>query len=298
MKLLIVIFSFIPLFCFAQKDLDKYSKDELVRMINQKDQEYNTLKNNFDKLNKAKEAQANAFADSVEALLEARRQILELKFIIKDNNNVFLKEVFESKYTSKYFEETDLELEDKTEKFANSDILIKSVRVDASRQTLDLVLKALEFNTNYITLFQIRQLVLNEKFNEEKVTEALKRIDSLPSLSPNTKLYNTKNRIISLLKNYKDATCDLKKSLDNLKSKIDQKALAPTYVKYENAPKFKDYPYLVMVISRMKKDVLSYTPDALQPCPGSKDIVADGQPVASQVKIRHQIQTASHNKSR
>ena len=92
------------------------------------------------------------------------------------------------------------------------------------------------------------------------------KIDSLPQLEEGSNLQNTKVRIGNLLKNYEENTCLLKKYLDLLKAKIDQKALNPTYVKYEKEPRFKDYQYLVSVISKMKKDVNSYTSDALQPC--------------------------------
>jgi hypothetical protein len=46
----------------------------------------------------------------------------------------------------------------------------------------------------------------------------------------------------------------------------DQKALLPQYIKLEKDPRYKDYPYLKNVIADMKKSVISYTDDDLQPC--------------------------------
>jgi len=274
-----IIFAFL---CFAylnsfSQDYQKKSKDDLIQLLTQKDDELKGLKKNISQMEQSRTMQASTSQNCSNALAEAQKQIQELKTIIKNNNDVSLRGVFESKYTPEYFEETDLDQEDKLIKFKNSITLINSVKVDASQQTLELATKAMNFNVNYIELFEIRENVLKNKFDENRVVAALKRIENLPAISASSKLSKTKDRLTSLLKNYKEATCDLKGILDALKPKMDQKALLPTYVKVENAPKFKGYPYLVSVISKMKKDVISYTPDALQPCEAVKKPVEENK---------------------
>jgi hypothetical protein len=265
MRLFILFLALLSSSCFAQS----------------KDKEYKAVKDTLEKLKAAKEALLKSSADSFEILGLARRQILELKQVIKDNNDVSLRAVFENKYTAKYFQETDLEVEDKTVKFRNSNTLINSVKVDADQQTLNLSTKALAFNKNYLALFQMRQSVLNVKYDDKKVKDALMLIDSLPQLDTNSNLYKTKVKMANLLKNYKDNTCALKKLLDILKPRKDQKALNPTYLKYEKESRFENYQYLITIISKMKKDVKSYTSDELQPCEDAKNEVPDSRKIES-----------------
>ena len=287
MRLIFLFLTLTSSSCFAQnKEYAKYTKEELVEVVNKRDREYKAVKDSLEKLKAIKEVMVKSSADSFKNMELALRKIQELKQVIKDNNNVSLRAVFENKYTAKYFLETDLEMEDKTEKFLNSNTLINSIKVDADPQTLNLSTKALAFNKNYLELLQIRQTVLNVKFDDKKVKAALMVIDSLPELDPNSNLFKTRAKIANLLKNYKDNTCALKKLLDILKPKIDQKSLNPTYLKYEKDLRFGNYQYLISIISKMKKDVNSYTSDALQPCEDPKTAEPENRKMETPDKIK------------
>ena len=269
--------------CLAQnKEYVKYNKEELINTLINKDKEYKAVKDSLEKLKAEWILARKKMVDSSNMLLFMRSQIYDLKKVIKDNNDLFLLDVFRNKYTSKYFQETELETEDKTDKIKNSNTLINSIKVDADQQTLELSNKALAFNRNYQILFEIRQSVLDVKFDEIKVQEAIKLIDTSPSLDSNTTLNLTKIKMINLLRNYKDNTCLLKKVLDKLKPMIDQKALNPTYVKYEKDLRFKDYPFLASVIARMRKDVNSYTAETLNACVDTKNILLNNSKLEDQ----------------
>lgn len=278
MKLLVIIFTFFSLPSLAQTtDITKYTKEEFIETISKKDKEFSAL---MDTLKKLKAEIAGLKSSKTNNLRKdeiLEQEVSQLKQVIKQNNEVFLIEVFKEKYTQKYFQETKLEAEDKTEKIRNSDILIKSVSVGADRETLDLSSKAFDFNKNYIALYEIQKTVLNVKFDEKKVQESINTIATLPFLDSNSVLNRTKIHLTELLKNYRDNTCLLKAELDKLKKGIDQKALIPSYLKYEKMPRFNEYKYLLSVIVEMKKNVNSFTQDALQPCEEFKSPATNNQ---------------------
>jgi hypothetical protein len=202
-----------------------------------------------------------------------------LKNIIKETNTVFLREIFDEKYikNQNYFNDTDLAIDDNTQKFRNSDVIIKSVMVDEHDSSVKEKCKyALEFNKTYLKLFDIRKNVLSVKYDSIKVNEAIKDIKRLYPLDGNSKLEATKNRIQSHLENYLERTCELKKILEQLKKNPDQTPVfKQQYTKLESKEDYKDYPYLIQIIRKIKNSRNDYSNDDLQPCEDIKKPTID-----------------------
>ena len=269
MKKITLIILLITSNVFAQTDYSKSSKEELVNKIKAIEVQIEDLKKSLMEEKKEKEKKSN------DNIAKTNAEIVALKKIIEETNTVFLREIFETKYikNTNYFKETDLTIENNTEKFKNSNILINSIKLNEINSVLDVCNKALDFNKNYLTLFDIRDNVLNKKFDDVKVLEAIKIIENLPELESESKLNIKKMKIINLLKNYSENICLLKNNLDKLKTQKDQKSLTPTYLKLEKESRYKDYPFLQLIISEMRKDVNSYTNDDLHPCEEVKIII-------------------------
>lgn len=269
MKKITLVILLITSNIFAQTDYSKSSKEELVNKIKAIEVQIEDLKKSLVEEKKEKEKKSKDNIGKINA------EIVALKKIIEETNTVFLREIFETKYikNTNYFKETDLTIENNTEKFKNSNVLINSIKLNETNSDVDVCNKALDFNKNYLTLFDIRDNVLNKKFDEITVLEAIKTIENLPELESESKLNIKKMKIVNLLKNYSENICLLKNDLDKLKKLKDQKSLAPTYLKLEKESRYKDYPFLQSIISEMRKDMNSYTNDDLQPCVEVKIIV-------------------------
>ncbi|MDI1317428.1 hypothetical protein [Flavobacterium sp.] len=269
MKKYFLLIILISTFSFAQKDYSKSSKEELINTINSKDKELKSLKEKLESEKTAKEKLETNQTKSTNA------EIAQLKKSIKETNAVFLREIFDNKYVSKpYLMETDLAIDDISTRIENSNILIRSILLDdTNKEVFEICNKALDFNKNYLKLFQIRNDVIFEKYDSVKVNEAIKEIQMLPALDENSKLDSTKKRMSSVLKNYLENTCLLKKTLDAYK-KADQSAiLKQKYTALEKDEHYKDYPYLVQTIKKIKNSVVGYTDDDLQPCDEVKEKV-------------------------
>ena len=265
MKKYLLLFVLVSGFSFAQetqKEYAKLSKEELIAKINSKDKEIKSLK---EKLESEKTAKDKVIPKQNNA---ENLEIAALKKSIKETNAVFLKEIFDNKYVNKpYFMDTDLASEDITTRIENSNVLIRGILLDdTNRKAFDVGNKALAFNTNYLKLFEIRKNVLGQKYNAAKVEEAIKEIEKLPALETNYKLESTKNNISNFLKNYLENTCLLKKTLEAYK-KADQSAIIKQkYSVLEKDEHYRDYPYLIETIRKIKNNVNNYTNDDLQPC--------------------------------
>lgn len=201
----------------------------------------------------------------IEKKIVIRDEVVEIKKVISEINRVFLIELFADIYlkNKSYFKETDLGSTDDLEKIKKLAVLISSIKYEESDSIRALCNKIIDFNNNYLTLFELREKVLAKKYDSLTVSDNLRKIQSLPALDSEAKLNDTKLHMLDLLKNYKENSALLKLNLDKLKKRIDQPALKPSYLKYEKDPKFKDYPYLVSVIVAMKNDVITYTDDDL-----------------------------------
>jgi hypothetical protein len=201
-------------------------------------------------------------------------EILKLKSIIQKTNEHYLKESFDELFTDKYFETRDLSINNDKENFIFSGVLINSMEIEANdkeRKTCEI---AKSFNLNYLALLEIRENVLNKKFDELKVNESIDRINKLPELDAKSKLNNRKSSILGLLGTYKENICALRKKLDDYKEKKDQGAISSLYDKLEKDEKFKNYPYLLVVIAKIKNNVTAYNGDNdLASCVQEKEVL-------------------------
>lgn len=252
MKHLTIVTFLISMSIFSQ------SKDEIIKS---KDEEIKRLKEKNQKELVEKDQKSKIEIDKI------NKEVLLLKNIIKESNEYFLKDMFDETFNETYFKTRDLSKTDDSDNFKLSNALVNSINVGATAETQRLCIRVFDFNTNYLTLMTIRENVLNQKFDEKKVQEALEKIEKLPKIDADSKLGIRKQSIRDLLFNYKENICSLKKSLDKYKNKEDQSAIKPLYDKLIDDSRFKNYPYLKQIIIDMKKDVTSYTgEDDLLPC--------------------------------
>ena len=259
MKKYILSFLFISTAIFAQ-DYSKLKNPQLVDTINNKNSTIKKLKTTISELKNQVES-LNKKNDS--------NSLEKFKSIIKDDNDFWLKDLFEKKYTDTYFKETDLESEDISKKIEKSNVYINSIKsVEEKKEVIEKCNLALDFNENYKTLYAVKNSVLNEKYNEKNVNEAISSIEKLPKLKVDAKLEKSKTRILNTLKNYLDSTCSLKKKLDGWKNAdCKSPAMQKSFTSLENDDFYKEYGYLVKVIRKMKNNKIDYTNDDLQPCP-------------------------------
>ena len=265
MKKYLLLFVLVSGFSFAQetqKEYAKLSKEELIAKINSKDKEIKSLKEKLEREKTAKE-KVIPKQNNPENI-----EIAALKKSIKETNAVFLKEIFDNKYVNKpYLMDTDLASEDITTRIENSNVLIRGILLDdTNREVFEIGKKALAFNTNYLKLFEIRKNVLGKKYDAVKVEEALKEIEKLPALEVNSKLGNTKTNMSNFLKNYLENTCLLKKTLEAYKRADQSAIIKQKYTALEKDEHYKDYPYLIETIRKIKNNLNNYTNDDLQPC--------------------------------
>jgi hypothetical protein len=210
---------------------------------------------------------------------------LILKQFIQEINDVFLKDLVNNYINNDlFFKETDLvsAKEDDTQKFKNENLKIKSILlVETNPLIINKCQLALNFNNSYIKLFAIRKDVLFQKYNFEKIDQAIKEIDNLPTLDNNFKLFIRKNNIKQDLEKYKQTTCNLKTELEVL---IENPFQTPTFKKkydlLKNKNEYKNYPYLIQVIEKVKNSVNNYSKNDLQPCEEVKTTTTD--PVKSE----------------
>lgn len=253
---------------FAQtKDYSKSSKEELINTINSKDKEIKSLKDRLETEKTAKEKLESQLHNSINS------EIAILKKSIKETNAIFLREIFDNKYVNKpYLKDTDLAIEDIATRIENSNVLIKSILLDdTNKEVFDLCNKALNFNRNYMKLFEIRENVLNQKYDVKRVNTSLKEIEALPALETNSTLEIRKQKISNYLKNYLENTCLLKKTLDAYKRADQSAIMKQKYSALEKDEHYKDYPYLIKVIRKIKNSVIDYTNDDLEPCNEAKE---------------------------
>jgi hypothetical protein len=189
--------------------------------------------------------------------------------IIKEINTIWLKGMFVKKFidNSDYFTTTNLSNEDDRYKNRNFDLLAKSLILSkVTGDTLKISNQVLSFNKAYIMLYEIRENVLNQKYDSLKVDKAIKQINSIKDLDPTWQLSKTKQLYFDLLSNYRSNVQDLILELEKRKRNPEQKSdySIKEYNKLEANPKFNRYPYLLKVIREMKNDVNSYTEDDLK----------------------------------
>lgn len=252
------------LFYAQQQDLESLSKKDLIAIVAKKDQEINKIARQLSVLTAENQKDKNE-RETV------TRESKELKRLLTETTNRWLKEVFIDKYiTNKnYFLESNIPVnnDDYTElkkNFDQYDIIIKSVLAsNPTNEHQAVAQKALDFNESYLTLLRIRDEILPLQYSEEVVIKTLQQLDTLPKLQAG-KLQETKTKIIGLLKNYNERNCMLKLELDNF-SKVDQEVAKAKYKGFEKDARFKDYPYFIKILQDIQKNVNLYTADSL-PC--------------------------------
>lgn len=309
MKKHILIFIIISTATFAQSTIySKLKKGELVDSILQRDFEIKELKENYSKLQKNHEELLKdklALEDSLKQkdlnykklnesysilyknLSVIKKDSYTIKSIIKDDNNYWLKDLFDKKYTDSYFMETDIESEDITQKITKSNVYIYSIKsVEENTEVIEKCNRALEFNENYKTLFAIQNTILSEKYNEESVLSAINSIERLPILNSESKLDYRKAIILYSLKNYLDSTCSLKRKLDSYKNaECKSLTMQKIFTSLENDDDYKEYGYLITVIRKMKNDKIDYADDDLQPCEKFENYETESEkPLAPKIK--------------
>ncbi|MEP6262023.1 MAG: hypothetical protein ABJ092_10630 [Gillisia sp.] len=263
---------------YSQQDLESLNKKDLIALVTQKDQEITKLNRQLSSLN-------TEVLKNKKDLEELNKQQEDLKNLLGETTNRWLKDVFVDKYiTNKdYFLESNIpavkgDLEELKRNFEQYDIIIKSVLASKpSKEHESVAHKALHFNENYLALLRIREEIIPLKYNEELVLKTLQEIDSLPILQGG-KLQETKIEMIGLLKNYQERNCILKLELDNF-SKVDQEVARSKYKGFEKDAHFKDYPYFITVLQDIQKNVNLYTPDKL-PCK-----IAEAEPFTSELPV-------------
>lgn len=274
MKLITLLFTLIALSSFGQKDYSKMDKTKLKEELESRDNQIKTLNDSLKKATSRYEKLKDEKLST--AKKEKNEEINKLKKIISDINKTYFNEVLESKYINNndYLEKTDLTDGDILAKINKSNILLTSVKVDADEETRKICEKALNFNQNYSELYNIKENVLNKKYDEMKVKAALEQIKKLPALNANYRLEESKKKIIILLTNYSEKACSLKKQLDTSKLADQSPIIKQRYSGFEK--EYSDYPYLVKIIKEIKNNVKDYTDDDLQPC--EKDANNDSKP--------------------
>jgi hypothetical protein len=274
MKRYILILLLITKFSTAQTvDYSKKNKEELISIIDSKVNEIKVLEN---MLKSSKIEIEKLVKDKLE-IKENNSYQLEiaiLKKSIKETNSIILRELFDDKYIKEpCLIKTDLAKDDITSRIKNSNILITSIRLDETNKDVFYICEqALDFNLNYLKLFEIRKSVLSQKYDSLKVKKALKDIDSLPNLILNSKLDITKKRISILLQSYLENNCSLKEKLDRYKLGGNTESMKVKYTALEKDDQFKDYPYLVQIIQKIKNNPDDYSNDDLQSCYENKEV--------------------------
>lgn len=265
MKKIIFLFFIISTSIVAQQTIDysKLNKEELINSINSKEKEIKKIYESLEKEKSENKKKAN------DGIGKSSQETVRLKKIIEEINTTFLREIFDNKYINNkaYFKDTDLANDDNTNKFKNSNVLINSILVnEENNEILKVCNYALDFNKNYLKLFEIRKSVLAEKYNETKYNEAISDIEKLPVLDSDNNLDKTKKRITNLLKNYLENTCLLKTKLDSYKKADQSPVIKKIYTTLEKDDHYKDYPYLIQVLRNIKSNVNNYSKEDLQPC--------------------------------
>lgn len=172
-------------------------------------------------------------------------------------NNTFLKKLFINNYytNANYFKVTDLAKEDFTKDFIKSNLLLQSMQLSVTGDSLAMCKKGLEFNENYLKLYEIKNSnILSKKFDKETMNKTLSEIEKLAQLEENSNLDKTKIRIKKLLSEYADVTTILRQKLEietNKNTDINNPLYKKIFTDFEKT--YNEYPYLIKVIKETDK---------------------------------------------
>ena len=174
-------------------------------------------------------------------------------------NNIWIREIFENKYikNENYFRDTDLlESVEQKNRVNNSNIMITSIKLFTNNaDTLKLCIKALDFNKNYLELYNVKYgNSLKVKYNKESIAQIINGINNLPKIDTLSKLNITKFKIKELYENYEVKYNSLKVLINNNKE-INPFVIEQFSVQEKNN---KEYPYLLELINKAKNGTYEF----------------------------------------
>lgn len=188
---------------------------------------------------------------------------LNYKMALTAVNDVFLKKLFVNNYynNTEYFINTDLSKEDPIDDIAKANILLQSMQLTVTGDSLFVCTKGLNFNENYRKLYEIRNSnILKNKYNKANIDQAIVSIDKLPILAHDSKLEKTKTKIKNLLSSYRIKNEELMQDLEKLKKPDqDNPAVKKEYLLL--VKKYLEYPYLVRIIQESRNGKNTYKTD-------------------------------------
>ncbi|OXA66867.1 hypothetical protein B0A58_15885 [Flavobacterium branchiophilum NBRC 15030 = ATCC 35035] len=246
---------------FKEKDYSKYKEKELIKELNLRDKSVFDLNIKIEELSKNNKSS------------ELKKQNAELIDIITNTNNVYLYEIFENRYIKdkNYF--NDVDIDDKTtSKIENSIVLVNTILAgkNCSSQDRSMGEKVLKLRTNYLKFIELEkeyQNVIKEKSNEQNTANLVSKLDVL-QFDVDSKLDKRKQEYLGLLKNYSKYTCELNKDIAKLlkNPKQDNPLVENAYEKLKQNSGYKNYPYFIKIIDKVKNNHITYVENDDLPC--------------------------------
>lgn len=260
------IISLICTLCFISsyaqnKDYTKMKDKELIEELISRDKKIKELETkNAELIKNNKSAELN-------------KQNSELIDIITNSNEVYLYEIFQNRYINdkNYFNEVDFD-EKTTSKIKNSSVLVNTILSgkNCSSQDRSMGEKVLKLRTNYLKFIDLEkeyQNVIEEKSNEQNTANLVSKLDVL-QFDVDSKLDKRKQEYLGLLKNYSKYTCELNKDIAKLlkNPKQDNPLVKNAYDNLKKNSAYKNYPYFIKIIDKVKNNHLTYVENDDLPC--------------------------------
>lgn len=271
MKKIFVLSFLLPSLLFAQKK-DKSKKEDQPEI---KASAVENNKKDNPELIKLKEYNENLISENK-----------RYKDLLSQVNNQFLVNTFNNFYTETYFKEQGFKkLDEKDERIYKNANLIADVILaaeDPNSETYKRAKKSKIFKENIQTLDEVYN-VLEQQYDEQKVNEAITKLEALKPFDSTSRIQIDKDEFINALKNYKEVSCNAKEvfrktyvavqkagiNLSTFKSKEFDTALAKkkseeSVVKfYETAKNKKFYPFLTKEIEKYKNNPTAFDDNSL-----------------------------------
>ena len=274
MKKIFVLSFLLPSLLFAQKKDKNKKEDKPVIEVSAVE---NKMKDNPE-LIKLKEDNENLISENK-----------RYKDLLSQVNNQFLVNTFNNFYTETYFKEQGFKkLDEKDERIYKNANLIADVILSVEDSNSDIYKKAAKskiFKDNIQTLDEVYN-VLEQQYDEQKVNEAIAKLEALKPFDTTSRIQIDKDEFIHALKNYKDVSCNAKDvfqktyvavqkngkdgfNLSSFKSKefdytLAKKKSEESVIKfYETAKNKKYYPFLTKEIEKYKNNPTAFNDDSL-----------------------------------
>jgi hypothetical protein len=201
--------------------------------------------------------------------------IANIKSVFKDVSDFYCFENFEKYYVknNNFIEQTSLADKSANEKIVLLNLITKAVRCTTNdQQTIEICNKALLFNINYQELSKIKDTLFTKKYDEKTNEQNIKLLQSF-KIDKNTKLDTERNGFVSLLENYKTSTLSLKTFFEEKPIRLKDNKVLDSNLELlkQNLPQIKDktnklktnalyknYPYLLKIIEKVKNNPNSY----------------------------------------